>query len=114
MRPREHAVGQQPRVVFAQPLVDLAAELARDAEQARLFGGDAAYSALRSAADRIGAALEAAAAGTWVLTEDAARLLKITPDAVRARCRRDLVGRGLARREGGLWFVHVSALGRAA
>jgi hypothetical protein len=114
MHPRDHAVGEQPRVVFAQPFADLESELREDARRLRELGGDGAATAFLSAAERLRVAVSAAAVGGWVLTEDAAPLLKITPDAVRARCRRDLRWRGLAKREGGRWFVHVTALGRAA
>lgn len=100
-----------PRVVWAEPFRRLADGLHEEAATLRDVGkDDGRAELLDSVAERLSKAIADAAAGEWVLTTDAAPLLRITEDAVRARCRRTWAPRGLAKRDGSRWYVHVAAL----
>jgi hypothetical protein len=65
---------------------------------------------LERAAERLLARLGEAQQGEWVDTDAAAAVLHVSAEAVRARCRRRLFAAGLARKRGGEWEVHISAL----
>ena len=113
MRRQSAAPKDAPRIVFADQFSRLAADLRVEAETARDLHADGLKAALLDKlAERVEEATKEAAAGVWVRPEDAAPLLGLRVDSVRARCRRSWAGRGLAKKEGG-WLVHVDVLAPA-
>lgn len=101
-----------PRILWADPFRRLANELRAEAEALRVVGGEKERADFVDAlAVRVEERIGAAAHGEWVRSEDAAQLRGIEPDSVRAWCRRSLAPRGLARKLGGHWHIHVHALG---
>jgi hypothetical protein len=101
--------GSATLIVWAEPFVRLAVELRAEVSTFRGIA-DGAAEAIERTATRLENTLKAASTDQWVLVEDAAPLLRVSPHGLRARCRRSLASRGLAEKRGGLWFVHVSAL----
>lgn len=98
-------------LIFRRPLEAHVAELRADADRWRQKpGNDDVADAYANAADRLEQQIVAAESGEWILTDDAAPLIGITPDAVRARCRSTWADRGLAEKHGNRWFVRASAL----
>lgn len=105
----------EPRIIWTAPIRRLSDALRSEAGTLREIGQDEQRAQLLEAtAKRLDGAIEEAAAGEWILTDDAAPLLQITEDGVRARCRRTYAQRGLARKRGGRWYVHVDVLPSAA
>lgn len=101
------------RVIWAEPLAELAVKLRTEAVALRTEGADIQAHIRERDAERLEQALAQATVGEWMLTDDVAPLLRITPDGLRAQCRRKLRARGLAEKRGGRWFVHVRALNAA-
>lgn len=100
-----------PTIIYADPIRALAGDWRQGARQIRDLGGDENRAAqLERMAERLEAAIEAGASATWVPLADAALLLKRHPETIRVRCRKVLATRGMARKVGGDWQVHVSAL----
>lgn len=109
--PKRTEQSEPTALVFRRPLEGFADELRADADRWRMRpGNDDVADAYENAAARLEERIATADSGEWLLTEDAAPLLRITPDAVRARCRSAWVDRGLAEKRGGIWFVHRKAL----
>ncbi len=109
--------GTPQRVIWSAPLRELAKQLRAEAGEIRTLVGSAGItraSERDAIADRIEAGLKESESCEWIATIDAAALLKMHPDTVRARCRRVLSERGQAEKRGGLWYVHRSALERTA
>lgn len=101
----------ESRIIWAAPIHRMVEALRSEADTLREIGRDEQRAQLlEGTAQRLESAVEEAAAGEWILTDDAAPLLQITEDGVRARCRRSYAARGLARKRGGRWYVHVDVL----
>lgn len=99
------------RIIFAEPLLRLAAEYREDAERNRREWKDDQKAAhFDRIAERIEAAVEEGASREWVDVTAAAELLRLHPETVRIRCRRELGPSGRAKKVGGEWRVHVSAV----
>lgn len=99
------------RIIFAEPLLRLAAEFRGDADRNRREWKDDVKAAhFDRIAERIEAAVEEGASREWVDVTAAAQLLRLHPETVRLRCRRTLGPAGLAKKLGGEWRVHVSAI----
>lgn len=98
-------------IIYADPVLALAAELRAEAAQNRRVWKDESRAAhLEHIAARIEEAVERGADNTWMPLPAAAKLLHKHPETIRLRCRGDLASRGLARKRGGHWEVHVDAL----
>ena len=101
----------EPRIIWSAPIRRLMDALRSEAGTLREIGKDEQRAQLlEGVADRLETSIDEATAGEWILTDDAAPLLQITEDGVRARCRRSLAARGLAKKKGGRWYIHVNAL----
>lgn len=116
--PKRAAPSEAPqRVVWSAPLRELASTLRTEATNIRALVGSAGIaraSEREAMAGRIEAAMKQAESCEWVETGDAAALLKIHVDSVRARCRRVFQPAGKAEKRGGYWYVHRSALERTS
>lgn len=113
MPKRSAPSGAPQRVVWSAPFRKLAQELRREAEHIRrLIGNDPRAADREKLANQIEAALRDAESCEWISTDDAAEILGIHPDSMRARCRRVLRPAGQAEKRGGLWYVHRNAVER--
>jgi hypothetical protein len=100
----------KPQIVYAAPFVALADDLRREALVLRQGKADTQADVMDAAAERLTDALRAASECEYIDTHTAAEFLRIGEEGVRARCRRMLADRGLARKRGGRWEIHTSAL----
>lgn len=98
------------RIIHADPVAALAKELRAEAEQQRTEWHDEVRAIhLERMANRIDGAIEAGAKGTWVPVAAVAELMGKHVETIRVRCRRELQPKGLARKVGADWVVHVDA-----
>lgn len=99
------------KVIFAAPVVRLAAELRGEAARCRARWKDEVRAAvLEDAAERIEEALQKGAEEEWVPVDAAADLLKRHPETIRQQCRKVYGPAGRAKKMGGVWRIHLSAV----
>lgn len=104
-------MSRDARIIWADPVRSLADALRSEAAHHKSQWGDEERATqLVRMAERLDAAIEAGGSATWVPVRDAATLLHRHVETVRVRCRRHLKAAGLARKQGGDWYVHVNAL----
>lgn len=104
---------EKVRIIWAEPLVELVADLRSRAATIRgEKPGDETAATLDKDANRIEAAIRKGAEVEWIDTAAAAEFLQIQEESVRARCRRRWASQGLARRRGGSgqWEINPVAL----
>lgn len=97
--------------IDASAILDLADRLEDEAAELRTQLGEGPWNhILRRTASRIREAVVAAEVSDWVRLEQAALMIRVKPDTLRARCKRQLSAKGLAQKKGGLWYLHVNTL----
>jgi hypothetical protein len=102
---------QAPAILWADPFQRLASALESEAATLRDLGSDEERAALlESIATRVTQTITAAATAEWIRLVDAAGLLGAEQDTMRSRCRRLWKDRGQAKKIGGDWHIHTSAL----
>jgi hypothetical protein len=103
-----------PRVVRADRIVGYAEQMRTDADLLRKLDPQndraAVLDVLADGLERV--VMEARQ--DWVDTLDAASLTGKDADTIRWRCRHWWKPKGLARKDGGQWLIHVNALPAAA
>lgn len=98
------------RVIYADGLLDLAADLREKAAEARrIIGPDARADVLERTAEEIENAVENGAC-EWLSTRQAEHLTGTRAATWADRCRRRLAARKLAEKRGGHWHLRAKAI----
>jgi hypothetical protein len=103
-------MSESARIIWTEPVARLAATLRQEAEAAERAHDERGAVLLLETAERLESAIRDGSRAEYVDSTAAAEFRGTGEAAVRAWCRRSLKPKGLARKRGGRWEVHVEAL----
>lgn len=103
-------MSETARIIWSDPVTRLSAALRQEAEAAQRAHDERGAILILDTAKRLEDAIREGSRAEYVDSAAAAEFRGTGEAAVRAWCRRSLRSKGLARKRGGRWEVHVQAL----